>query len=114
MTSWDFATTNAMSFGSRCELSVHGMIKVTFSSCNKIVYAEMSFDVMSVMQQIRRAGNKSDFQVIPNTPSLALEGCRESRLILEGTNPYKIIYTNNVSCHFRCIDGIVMIYFFFF
>ncbi len=96
MLSWDLSTTNAIIFGSRCELSVHGMLKVTFSTYNKIIYAELSFDVMSVMQQIRRAGNRSDFQVIPNTPPLAVEVCREARLICEGMHPYKILFTNNV------------------
>lgn len=96
MTSWDIVTTNAVQFGSRCELSVHGMLKVTFSSYNKIIYVELSFDVMSVMQQIRRASNRNDFQVIPNTPALALESCREPRVILEGSHPYNILFTNQV------------------
>ena len=39
------------------------MIKATFTPQNRMVYLELSFDVMSFMQQLRRASGKQDFQV---------------------------------------------------
>jgi hypothetical protein len=40
-----------------------GMIKAVFTPQNRMVYLELSFDVMSFMQQLRRASGKQDFQV---------------------------------------------------
>jgi hypothetical protein len=39
------------------------MIKAVFTPQNRMVYLELSFDVMSFMQQLRRASGKQDFQV---------------------------------------------------
>ena len=40
-----------------------GMIKAIFTPQNRMSYLELSFDVMSFMQQLRRASGKQDFQV---------------------------------------------------
>ena len=48
------------------------MIKATFTPQNRMVYLELSFDVMSFMQQLRRASGKQDFQVCISPHSLFL------------------------------------------
>ena len=42
---------------------LQGMIKAIFTPQNRMSYLELSFDVMSFMQQLRRASGKQDFQV---------------------------------------------------
>lgn len=60
-----------------CMCIYKGMLKATFTPQNRLVYLELSFDVMSFMQQLRRASGKQDFQVVPNTVSIAREDVTE-------------------------------------
>jgi hypothetical protein len=63
MCKWQMVTINAVENGSKNEIMKQGMIKATFSTQNKLVYLEHIFDVMSFMQQLRRASGKYDFHV---------------------------------------------------
>ena len=98
MCKWDFCTKNAMVCGCRSEIVVHGMLKAIFSpNTNKITYLEEIFDVMSMMQQLRRAAGRTDFTVIPNTLALAHEANPECRVVVELQAPYPITFVNEVS-----------------
>lgn len=77
MCKWLLRTENAVSRGARYEVFKQGMLKATFTPQNRLVYLELSFDVMSFMQQLRRASGKQDFQVVPNTVSIAREDVTE-------------------------------------
>lgn len=94
MCKWHMTTTNAMKRGSRYEVTKNGMAKAIFSNQNKLLYVELSFDVMSFMQQLRRSSGKFDFLVIPNTPTLAMEETFEARMITEACSPHIITYVN--------------------
>ena len=60
---FDMKTTNAVDVGCRCDLAVHGMLKAVFSAYNKLIFLELTFDVMMLMQQLRRASGRGDFLV---------------------------------------------------
>eukprot|EP01036_Dinobryon_divergens_P026503 gene26503-35166_t len=94
MCKWHMTTINAVRKGSRYEISKHGMAKAVFSAQNKLMFVELSFDVMSFMQQLRRSSGKFDFLVIPNTPALAMEESSEARMITEADKPHRITYVN--------------------
>ena len=72
------------------------MIKAIFTPQNRMSYLELSFDVMSFMQQLRRASGKQDFQVVPNTVSIAREDACEARVITEACSPYRITFASQV------------------
>ncbi len=63
MCKWHMSTVNAVRKGSRYEISKHGMAKAVFSAQNKLTFVELTFDVMSFMQQLRRSSGKFDFLV---------------------------------------------------
>lgn len=67
MCKWQMTTTNAVQRGCRYEVSKNGMMKATFSAQNKLTFMEQTFDVMSFMQQLRRASGKFEFLVIEHT-----------------------------------------------
>ena len=92
-----FQTVNALSFGGRSELNIYGMLKATFSVSNKLSTLELCFDVMSIMQQLRRIANRQDFLVIPNTISLACEPNQEARVIIDAHHNYQVLHVNEVS-----------------
>lgn len=52
-----------MKHGCKMEISLRGMLKAIFSPHNRLVCVEMIYDVMSYMQQLRRAAGKRDFAV---------------------------------------------------
>lgn len=63
MCKWELTTSNAVKHGCKMEISLRGMLKAIFSPHNRLVCVEMIFDVMSYMQQLRRAAGKRDFAV---------------------------------------------------
>lgn len=97
MARWELRTTNAMSLGCFNEIVVHGMSKATFSVTNKLTALELMFDVMSLMQQLRRSSHRSDFSIIPNTYQLAQESIPGARVITDSIAPYPILYVSPVS-----------------
>lgn len=97
MARWELRTTNAMSLGCFNEIVVHGMAKATFSVTNKLTSLELMFDVMSLMQQLRRSSHRSDFSIIPNTYQLAQESIPGARVITDSVAPYPILYVSPVS-----------------
>lgn len=110
MCKWDLSSSNAKSLGCNEELTLFGMLKAILTPYNKLVYLELIFDVMSFMQQLRRATGRNDFVVVPNTYPLAIENCMDARVITEAVAPYRIVYVNQVSficsacllCHCYC------------
>ena len=94
MSKWYLSTVNAVKRGARFELSKHGMMKAIFTPNNKLLSLEMTFDVMSFMQQLRRASGKVDFEVVPNIYRVAVEPSPEPRLVLSSTAPFHIVHCN--------------------
>eukprot|EP01038_Epipyxis_sp_PR26KG_P006499 gene6499-8934_t len=94
MCKWHMITLNAVQRGAKYEITKQGMIKAVFSNQNKLLHVEFTFDVMSFMQQLRRASRRSEFLVIPNNQQLAEEESMEARVITEATPPYRITYVN--------------------
>mmetsp|Transcript_31080 Transcript_31080/g.51952 ORF Transcript_31080/g.51952 Transcript_31080/m.51952 type:complete len:1213 (+) Transcript_31080:220-3858(+) len=90
MCKWQLTTTNAIDHGCRYEISKQGMMKVVFSEQNRLSHLEMSFDVMSFMQQLRRASGNFEFLVIPNTPLLAQDAGDTMRIVVDVEAPYAI------------------------
>ena len=100
MSKWSLHTTNATSKGARHEVFKQGMIQVLFSpNNNKILSINMTHDVMSFMQELRRCSGSYDFQLIPNTFNIACEDSSEMRLIVESSEEdvllSKIAFVNN-------------------
>lgn len=102
MCKWDLSSTNAKSLGCTEELALFGMLKAIFTSHHKLIYLELTFDVMSFMQQLRRATGRNDFVVVPNTYPLAVENYHDARVITEAVAPYRIVYVNQVRLRFLC------------
>lgn len=94
MTRWQMKTTNAVAAGCAYEIHLHGMLKASFSVTNKLTNLELVFDVMSMMQQLRRASHRNDFAIIPNTYQLALERVTGPKVITDSLPPYPIIYVS--------------------
>ena len=69
MGNWTFATTNAVACGAKHECSFDGMVRGTFSEQNKLKRMELSFDTMSVIQQLQRAGS---LNIAPNNLTQAM------------------------------------------
>lgn len=66
MCKWHMVTMNAVQRGARYEVAKQGMIKAKFSNSNKLTMVEHIFDVMTFMQQLRRASRGVfDFHVSP-------------------------------------------------
>lgn len=54
---------NAVELGARYELKLHSMVKAIYSPLNKLLSLDLTFDVMNLMQQLRRASGRHTFQV---------------------------------------------------
>lgn len=63
MCKWHMGTANLVSCGGAFEVTKHGMLFATFSAENKLRHLELTFDVMSFMQQLRRTSERGAFQV---------------------------------------------------
>lgn len=97
MCRWEARTVNAIQAGCAQDILIHGILWATFSAYNKLQYLELSFDVMSCMQQLRRSSGRSDFSIIPNTYPLALESVNDARVITECVPPFRIVHVSSVS-----------------
>jgi hypothetical protein len=82
----------------RHEIYKHGMLEACFIANNKLISINFTYDVMSFMQQLRRASGILDFQIIPNTPTVATEDSSEPRLIVEYEPPHSIVFVNKSFC----------------
>lgn len=87
-------TLNAISLGARYELNIDCLLLAHYNSTNKLVLLDVHYDVMSLMQQLRRSSRRHEFQVVPNTLHIAEEYSNEARLALDCRNPFQIIYSN--------------------
>lgn len=78
----------------------NGMIKARFNENNKIVNAEMVFDVMGCMQQLQKASSISpESNIAPNTLDMALHPSKEPRVIMIAEPPYRVLYVNDAWTH---------------
>jgi len=94
MCRWLMKTENAMSLGAQSEVFKQGMLKASFSEQNKLVVLDLTFDVMGFMQQLPRATGQ-DFEVVPNTLSMARHGSvSEARIIASAIPPFRIESVN--------------------
>jgi hypothetical protein len=73
----------------------HGMMQCRFNKQNKMVSAEMMFDVMGFMQQLQRASAISpESSIVPNTIDMALQPSREARAIIKAEPPFAMMHVN--------------------
>ena len=99
MCRWYMKTENAMERGARQEVYKHGMIEAVFTPQNKLLRLEMTFDVMSFMQQLKQASGLYSFPVVPNTPNIAcMDDQSDCRMVVDVTAPYLITYVNQNWC----------------
>lgn len=63
MCKWRIRTENVVARGGLFEIAKQGMLLATFGEDNKLRNVEVSFDVMSFMQQLRRTSEREGFQV---------------------------------------------------
>eukprot|EP01035_Chromulina_nebulosa_P018341 gene18341-24032_t len=98
MTKCNFSTVNAVQLGARYEINLSKIIKAIFSPSNKLLSLEISYDVMSFMQQLRRCCSKHEFQVVPNTVGIAQERSSEARIVIESFAPFLVTYVNKDWC----------------
>lgn len=63
MTRVALQTINAVELGAKQEVQLDAMVTALYSPLNKLTHVEFTFDVISVMQQLRRASGQFDFHV---------------------------------------------------
>lgn len=79
MCRWVMRTENAVECGALYECYKQGMLRATFTHQNKLLYMEQAFDVMAFMQQLRRATESLDLNIVPphiTVPSIPPANCR--------------------------------------
>lgn len=80
---------------------------------------ELVYDVMSFMQQLRRASQQSGFQVIPNTLNLVIltnNDCPpgEARIIFDHNSPHHVMFATQVSFSFLFFSNYNDYYYYYF
>jgi hypothetical protein len=98
-------TENAVACGANFEVFKQGMMTAVFNPQGTLDSVELVYDVMSFMQQLRRASQQSTFQVIPNTLNLVIltnQDCPEgeARIIFDHTSPYNVMFVTQVCLSF--------------
>lgn len=74
----------------------NGMIKASFNDANRIVSAEIVFDVMGFMQQMQKASSISpECSIVPNTVDMAIIPNIEPRAVMLAEPPYRIVFIND-------------------
>lgn len=91
-----FRSQEAVWCGALAECVQPGMLRVSFSSTNKLRDMEMIFDAMGFCQQLERAsGNEGMAQIIPNSLEMALTpNSEEARVITLAKAPFSIVSVN--------------------
>lgn len=97
MCRWVMKTENAVACGANFEVFKQGMMTAVFNQQGVLESVELVYDVMSFMQQLRRASQQSGFQVIPNTLNLVIltnNDCPpgEARIIFDYNSPYHVMF----------------------
>lgn len=90
-------TENAMERGAKCEITKYGMLSASFRADEptKLQSVEMTFDVMAIMQQLRRASGSDEFRVVPNTFRVAADASpHEARVIISAKEPHTIAHVS--------------------
>ena len=72
MCKWRLCTDDLVARGAMFEVAKHGMLLAVFSPQNKLRSLELSFDVMSFMQQLKRATVRTTFLVCPQISTIVL------------------------------------------
>ncbi len=100
MCSFYMCTENAVERGTKSEITKYGMLVAKFTNMTpvKICSMEMVFDVMAIMQQLRRASASTDFQVVPNILRVATEPTKEARIVTTCHAPWPIIHVSPKWC----------------
>lgn len=101
MCRWVIKTENAVECGANFEVFKQGMMTAVFNADGTLDSVELVYDVMSFMQQLRRASPQSGFQVIPNTLNLVIltnNDCPqgEARIIFDHISPYNVMFATQV------------------
>lgn len=93
-----FRSEDAVACGALAECAMPGMLRAHFSSRNKLISLELTYDAMGFMQQLERAsGNEGTAQIIPGSLEMALAPTRdEARVITLAESPYLIVNVNEV------------------
>lgn len=63
MCKWRISTENVAARGGLFDVTKQGMLLAVFTAEDKLHSLEVSFDVMAFMQQLRRAADRTVFQV---------------------------------------------------
>ena len=90
-------TENAVERGSRSEITMYGMLTASFlqDNPNKLQALDMTFDVMAVMQQVRRCSGAAEFKVVPNTHGVASDyTSKDIRFLINLKEPNDITYVS--------------------
>ena len=91
-----FRTQEAVLCGALAECVMPGMLRGHFSSRNKLISLEMTYDAMGFMQQLERAsGSEMTARIIPGSLEMALSPTNtEARVITLAKPPYQIVNVN--------------------
>jgi len=102
MCKWKLCSENIVECGGQFEIQKQGMLLAQFNAENKLRSVDLTFDVMSFMQQLRRSIRAESFQVIPNIAYIAPSPIRcapagsqspysaESSSLSESTSPSQV------------------------
>ncbi len=97
MCRWVMKTENAVENGAVSECSKRGMLKAVFNTVNKLTRLDITFDVMSFMQEIRRSSGEESFPIVPNNSEIAVDEMdvvHDARIITEASRPFAITRVN--------------------
>jgi hypothetical protein len=91
-----FRTQDAVLCGALAESVMPGMLRGHFSSRNKLISLEMTYDAMGFMQQLERAsGSEMTARIIPGSLEMALSPTTtEARVITLAKPPFQIVNVN--------------------
>jgi len=87
--------TQGSGVGANLTSFLNGMLQCQFNRANKIISAEMAFDVMGYMQQLQQQGAiNPDAIFVPNTIDMAMRQSKEARALLQSSSPYIVNHVN--------------------
>ena len=87
--------TLGAAFGTAVSPVLNGMLQCQFNRANKIISAEMAFDVMGYMQQLQQMGAiNADAIFVPNSIDMAMRQSKEARALLHSSPPYIVNHIN--------------------
>lgn len=114
MCRWTMRSENAVACGCQTELELCGMLQAEFEPREvKLRRLNVMFDVMGLMQQLRRMGGGALFQTAPSTLQMAEDPTEEPRIVFALQVPFRIRSINEAwmmhygvtveDCQNRCV-----------